>query len=99
MTDVVERLRKFFQAYTDEQGCIDQDGDAIMKEAADEIERLRQERAELHHMNQQYVIEITRLRRENVELVAAVETIAKYHEDEVDSACAFIARAAIEKAK
>jgi hypothetical protein len=39
--------------------------------------------------------EINGLADENTRLRAALETIAKYHGDEVDSACAEIARTAL----
>ncbi len=73
MTDIVERLREFFQAYTNEQDGIDQDGDAIMKEAADEIEELRRLGDTAKKSVARYRDEIERLRRDNINIVLCAQ--------------------------
>ena len=81
MTDIVERLRKFYGDDTDNWLDADE-AEPIMLEAADEIERLRGDRAQLVLMTEQLRTanqEIERLRaeieRETGRAETAIETL------------------------
>ncbi len=108
MADIVDRLRKFFHPFTDEEGDPDEEANTIMNEAADEIGQLNDhirkldmlvagkmdEIERLRRLDRQSVDEIKLLTKKNAELLAALERVIDGRAGDRD-----IARAAIEKAK